>query len=51
MKEIAQEFDIHYATVSRIVKIKSNKSINARPDPNFPQLPLGARVEALNGYR
>ena len=25
MKEIAQEFDIHYATVSRIVKIGATK--------------------------
>ena len=33
MKEVAQAFNIHYATVSRIVKKGSGKSTNARPDP------------------
>jgi REP element-mobilizing transposase RayT len=41
MKEVAHAFDIHYATVSRIVK-KEGESVNARPfsnatfDPNAP---------------
>ena len=33
MKEIAQAFDVHYATVNRIVKRGSGQCMKARPDP------------------
>ena len=33
MKEIAGAFDIHYATVSRVLK-KGVEKVNAKPDPD-----------------
>ena len=47
MTEIAQAFEIHYATVSRIVKKMNLKSMNARPDKH---LACGADLRS-RGYR